>query len=203
MALILKKLTAITTSCHGKLLSWKERGILLGEIVVEAMDAEGDERICFAVEAKHDVCLAGTTRFRTLYSELRLPVTPYLLEMPQGRVTFRKPDDTLPETVMVLARRLQNYLRGQLNDEDSFESLIEELNSCRTQFVPPAEIEKRFKESLQLLVTAFDQRLKNRLRQHAFWQEIRAEMEMMCAEGTRFIEEFHFYHALPVTSVGG
>jgi hypothetical protein len=203
MALILKKLTAITTSCRGKLLSWKERGILLGEIAVEVTGCDADERICFAIAAKHDICLAGASLYESIYPELSLPVTLYLVEMQQGTVTFRQPGGTLPETVLVLARRLQKYLRRQLGDEDSFESLIEELATHRTQFVHRAEIEKRFKQSLQLLVTAFDQHLKNRLRRYAFMQEIRAELETMCIEGTRFIEEFHFKHSLPATPAGG
>lgn len=196
MALILENLAAVTISCCGKLLSWSERGILLGEITIAFSGIEEDERICFAVEAKHNVCLAGATRFETFYPELKLPLTSYILENQQGTVTFLKPSGTLPETVMALAQHLQKYLRRQINEEDSFEDLIGELKAHRTQFVRPAEIEKRVEQALQLLEMAFEQCIKTRLRRYAAWQEIRAEMESMCAAGGRFIEEFHFNHDL-------
>jgi hypothetical protein len=203
MTLSLEKLATIATLWRGDVLSWAERGILLGEIMAEVSGNKKDERVCFAIEANHNIVIAGATRFEQFYPELRLPSTPYIIDMQQGRATLRRPTDKLPETVRVLVGRLQKYLRRQLIEENSFDCLIDELRGCPMRFICREEIELRIKKALCLLEDTYEQILKVRIRRYMKWQEIRAEIEKMCAEGNPLIEEIHFNRTLATPRAQG
>lgn len=79
MTLKLDAITQNVKDCRGRVFSWRGRGIVLGEVVFGARGCEGDERVCFALDAGGGVCLAGATRFATCHGESALPVTPYVV----------------------------------------------------------------------------------------------------------------------------